>query len=69
VHCVVADTMAVNRASRRVLDKAGLTLARTCHQPGPDPIEGDEFGDGEYALHRAGWEQQDQAGPGACPPA
>ena len=39
------------------------------HQPGPDPIEGDEFGDVEYALHRADWEQQDQAGPGAYPPA
>jgi RimJ/RimL family protein N-acetyltransferase len=68
VQCIVADTMAVNMASRRVLEKAGLKLARTCHQPGPDPIEGDEFGDVGYALHRADWEQ-DQAGPGACPPA
>jgi RimJ/RimL family protein N-acetyltransferase len=69
VHCIVADTMAVNIASRRVLEKAGLKLARTYHQPGPDPIEGDESGDVEYALHKADWEQQDQAGPGACPPA
>ena len=68
VQCIVADTMAVNIASRRVLEKAGLKLARTYHQPGPDPIEGGEFGDVEYALHRADWEQ-DQAGPGACPPA
>jgi RimJ/RimL family protein N-acetyltransferase len=63
VQCIVADTMAVNIASRRVLEKAGLKLARTYHQPGPDPIEGGESGDVEYALHRADWEH-DQAGPG-----
>jgi RimJ/RimL family protein N-acetyltransferase len=56
---VVADTMAVNIASRRVLEKAGLRLVRTFHQPGPYPIEGDEFGDVEYALDKAGWAQQD----------
>jgi RimJ/RimL family protein N-acetyltransferase len=65
--CVVADTMAVNIASRRVLETAGLKLVRTHHQSCPNPIEGDEFGDVEYALHRADWEQQDQVGPGACP--
>lgn len=59
----------MNIASWRVLEKAGLKLARTYHQPGPDPIEGGESGDVENALHRADWEQQDQAGPGACPPA
>ena len=68
MQCIVADTMAVNIASRRVLEKAGLKLARTYHQPGPDPIEDGEFGDVEYTLHRTDWEQ-DQAGPGACPSA
>jgi RimJ/RimL family protein N-acetyltransferase len=66
---VVADLMAVNIASRRVLEKAGLRPVRTFHQPGPYPIEGDEFGDVEYALHKADWERQDQASPSAWPPA
>jgi hypothetical protein len=62
VQRVVAETMAVHLASRRVMEKAGLTLVRTFHQPWPYPIEGDELGDVEYALTKAEWEQQDQAG-------
>lgn len=62
VQRVVAEAMAVNLASRRVMEKAGLTLVRTFHQPWPYPIEGDELGDVEYALTKADWEQQDQAG-------
>jgi hypothetical protein len=46
--------MAVNLASRRVLEKAGLTLVRIFHQPWPWPVEGREHGDAEYALDRAG---------------
>jgi RimJ/RimL family protein N-acetyltransferase len=61
VQRVVADTMAGNIASRRVLEKAGLRLIRALHQPCPFPVEGDEFGDVEYELHKADWEQQDQA--------
>ena len=59
VQRVVAETMAVNMASRRVMEKAGLKLVRTFHQPWPHPIEGDQFGDVEYALDKAGW-QRDQ---------
>ena len=59
VQRVVAETMAVNQASRRVMEKAGLKLVRTFHQPWPYPIDGDEFGGVEYALDRAGWQQQD----------
>jgi RimJ/RimL family protein N-acetyltransferase len=62
VRRVVAEAMAVNLASRRVMEKAGLTLVRTFHQPWPYPIEGDELGDVEYALTKADWEQQDRAG-------
>ena len=62
VQRVVAEAMAVNLASRRVMEKAGLTLVRTFHQPWPYPIEGDEQGDVEYALTKADWEQQDRAG-------
>jgi RimJ/RimL family protein N-acetyltransferase len=54
---VYAETMAVNRGSRRVMEKAGLRLVRTFHQPWPDRIEGDEHGDVEYALTRTEWEE------------
>ena len=57
VQRVVAEAMAVNTASRRVMEKAGLELVRTFHQPWPYPIEGDEFGDVEYALDRARWQR------------
>ena len=61
VQRVVAETMAVNKASRRVMEKAGLKLVRTFHEPWPYPIDGSEFGDVEYALDKADWQQQDQA--------
>ena len=68
VQRVVAETMVVHVASRRVMEKAGLTLVRTFHQPWPYQIEGDELGDVEYALSKAGWQQQEQAGAGGFPP-
>jgi RimJ/RimL family protein N-acetyltransferase len=48
--------MAVNTASRRVMEKAGLRYVRTFHQDWPDEIDGDEQGDVEYALTRAEWD-------------
>jgi RimJ/RimL family protein N-acetyltransferase len=57
VQRVTAETMAVNQASRRVMEKAGLKLVRTFHQPWPYPIDGDQYGDVEYALDRTGWQQ------------
>ncbi len=59
---VRAETMTVNRASRRVMEKSGLTLVRTFHQEWPDPIPGDEHGDVEYAITREEWERQRSAG-------
>lgn len=53
---VVAFTMVVHGASRRVLEKAGLRFVRIFHQPWPYAIEGDEAGDVEYALLRSEWE-------------
>ena len=55
---VVAEMMAINTASRRVMEKAGLTYVRTFHQEWPERIEGDEHGDVEYALTKADWGQQ-----------
>ena len=61
VRRVVASTMTVNIASRRVMEKAGLTLERTLHQSWPEPIEGAEQGEVEYRLRKADWEQQEEA--------
>jgi RimJ/RimL family protein N-acetyltransferase len=52
---VVAFTMVVHVASRRVMEKAGLKFVRTFHQPWPYYIEGEEEGDVEYALLRSEW--------------
>jgi RimJ/RimL family protein N-acetyltransferase len=56
VQRVVASTMVVNVASRRVMEKAGLRFVRIFHQPWPDYIKGEEEGDVEYALLKSEWE-------------
>jgi RimJ/RimL family protein N-acetyltransferase len=53
---IVAETMAVNARSRRVMEKAGLTLVRTFHQDWPYTIDGDDQGDVEHAIRKADWE-------------
>jgi RimJ/RimL family protein N-acetyltransferase len=52
---IFATTMTVNTASRRVMEKAGLTRVRTFHQPWPDQIEGSDQGDVEYELRNTSW--------------
>jgi RimJ/RimL family protein N-acetyltransferase len=64
---VVAETMVVNAASRRVMEKVGLACMRTFHQEWPWRIEGDEHGDVEYALTKADWESREAAGSGWPP--
>ncbi|WP_017537511.1 GNAT family N-acetyltransferase [Nocardiopsis halophila] len=44
--------MAVDTASRRVMEKIGMRPVRTFREPGP-PIPGSEQGDVGYALTRA----------------
>ena len=56
VRRVYGHTMTVNAASRRVLEKCGLTLVRTTPYEGTDAIEGAEQGEVEYAITRAEWE-------------
>ncbi|HUB39482.1 MAG TPA: GNAT family protein [Streptosporangiaceae bacterium] len=58
----------MNLASRRVMEKAGLTLVRSFRRPWPYQIEGEEDGDVEYALTKADWEKQNQAGYGTQRP-
>ena len=68
VQRVVATTFAANLASRRVLEKAGLTLVRTYrltpadllaaetyHTTPAELLDGDDV---DYALERADWERQ-----------
>ena len=64
---VVAETMVVNLASRRVLEKAGLHLVRVFHQPWPYRVDGRELGDAEYAVTKAEWEQQNGITAGQLP--
>jgi RimJ/RimL family protein N-acetyltransferase len=60
VQRVMAYTMAVHVASRRVMEKAGLRYIRTFHADWPYPIPGDQHGDVEYALERHEWERASQ---------
>ncbi len=60
VQRVTAEAMAANMASRRVMEKAGLTLVRTFSQPLPGAAGGHPVEVVEYELSKAGWEQQDQ---------
>jgi RimJ/RimL family protein N-acetyltransferase len=52
---VVAHTMTVNRPSRRVLEKSGLTLVRFYQSPDTPAIPGADQGEVEYAVTRARW--------------
>ncbi|RKN37773.1 GNAT family N-acetyltransferase [Streptomyces hoynatensis] len=61
VERVVATTMSVNAASRRVMEKTGLVWVRTFFVDWPEPLPGAEQGEVEYALTREEWER-DRAG-------
>jgi RimJ/RimL family protein N-acetyltransferase len=52
---IVGTTMAVNHASRRVMEKVGMTHARTDYVDRPDPIPGSEEGEVWYELTRSEW--------------
>jgi RimJ/RimL family protein N-acetyltransferase len=54
---VWAQTMRVNTASRRVMERCGLRYVRTFFDQWPEPIEGSDEGDVEYALTRHEWER------------
>lgn len=58
VQRVVASTMAINTASRRVMEKSGMRFVPPFDADWPVSIPGDEHGDVEYALTRSEWEQE-----------
>ncbi|WP_309642952.1 GNAT family N-acetyltransferase [Phenylobacterium sp.] len=53
---VHAQTMSVNLASRRVMEKLGLTYVRTFFDDWPEVIAGAEHGEVEYELTRLAWD-------------
>jgi RimJ/RimL family protein N-acetyltransferase len=55
VERIWAETMAVNMASRRVMERCGLRYIRTFHLEWDDPIDGTELGEVEYELLRSDW--------------
>jgi hypothetical protein len=54
--------MAVNTASRRVMEKTGMRFMRTFHADWPVRIPGDEEGDVEYAIEREQCERDRSSG-------
>jgi RimJ/RimL family protein N-acetyltransferase len=52
---VSAETMTANKASRRVMEKAGLKFSHTFFAEWPDVIEGSDLGDVHYAVTRDAW--------------
>lgn len=55
---IAATTMTVNLASRRVMEKLGMTYTRTDFTEWADPIPGSEQGEVWYELTRAEWNSQ-----------
>jgi len=55
---VRAETMAVNTASRAVMERCGLRFVRTFHLEWDDPIEGTEHGEVEYEITKSEWENK-----------
>ncbi|WP_309647346.1 GNAT family N-acetyltransferase [Nocardioides sp.] len=56
VETVVASTMAVNTASRAVLEKIGLRHTDTWVRQWDEPVDGWEQGDVGYELTRGAWQ-------------
>lgn len=52
---VFASTLAINNGSRRVMEKIGMTYARTAYDEWPDPIPGSEHGEVKYEISRSDW--------------
>jgi RimJ/RimL family protein N-acetyltransferase len=64
VRRVVASAAAANTASRRVMEKAGLSLVRTYRMVWPGLFDGVAQEDVEYALEKADWERQEATAGG-----
>jgi RimJ/RimL family protein N-acetyltransferase len=56
---VRAETMAVNIASRAVMERCGLRFVRAFHLEWDEPIAGTEHGEVEYEITKSEWESHD----------
>jgi RimJ/RimL family protein N-acetyltransferase len=61
VRRVIAQTMAVNAASRGVMAAVGMSYVRTYFPEFDDPLPGSEQGEVEYALTAAEWRRQTES--------
>jgi RimJ/RimL family protein N-acetyltransferase len=52
---VWGETMYVNRASRRVMEKIGMRHVLTFHVDFPDPLPGTELGEVRYEITHEQW--------------
>ncbi|SCL62993.1 GNAT family N-acetyltransferase [Micromonospora chersina] len=52
---VIAQTMAVNTGSRRVMEAVGMRHVRTFFPPFDDPLPGSDQGEVEYEMTRETW--------------
>jgi len=52
---VIAQTMAANTGSRRVMEAIGMRYVRTFFTAWEDPLPGSELGEVEYEMTRAMW--------------
>ncbi len=53
---VIAQTMAVNTGSRRVMDAIGMRYVRTYYPTWDDPLPGADLGEVEYEMTRTMWD-------------
>lgn len=59
VHTVWAETMAVNRGSRNIMEKLEMTLVDTAPTPSDmETVEGSEHGGVRYEITKEQWRQQ-----------
>jgi RimJ/RimL family protein N-acetyltransferase len=63
VRRVIAQTMAVNAASRGVMAAVGMTYVRTYFPEWEEPLAGAEEGEVEYELTSVDWQRRMRAAP------
>ncbi|MFC6931684.1 GNAT family N-acetyltransferase [Actinomadura yumaensis] len=66
---VIAQTMAANAGSIKVMRAIGMRYVRTYHPRFDDPLPDAHLGEVEYEMTRTMWEMRGRCGPGSRPAA